>query len=76
MVEGVGVACHLVNRSPSSVLVEKTTHEVWTGKKQSLDHIKVFGCDAYVHVPNKNRNKMDNKVENNIFIGHKYSMKG
>ena len=49
--EAVGTACYLVNRSPSSVLDVKTPHEVWSGKKPSLQHLRVFGCDSYVHVP-------------------------
>ena len=49
--EAMETACYLVNRSPSSVLEDKTPHEVWTGKKPSLSHIRVFVCDAYVHVP-------------------------
>jgi hypothetical protein len=52
--EVVGTACYLVNKSPSSVLDEKTPQEVWTGKKPSLTHLKVFGCEAYVHVPKEN----------------------
>jgi hypothetical protein len=72
----VGTACYLLNRSPSLTLVEKTLHEVWTGKKPSLEHISVFGCNVYVHVPKENRIKMDNKVEKYIFIGYKYGMKG
>ena len=60
--EVVGTACYLVNRSPSSALVDKTPHKVWYGKKPSLEHLRVFGCDAYVHVPKKNRSKMDNKI--------------
>jgi hypothetical protein len=63
-VEVVDTACYLVNQSPSSVLVDKTLHEAWTGKKPSLKHLIVFGCDAYVHVPKENRSKLDNKVEN------------
>ena len=37
------------NRSPSSALEDKTPHEVWTSKKPSLSHLRVFGYDAYVH---------------------------
>jgi hypothetical protein len=48
--EAVGTACYLVNRSPSSALDDMTPQEVWTGKEPSLTHLKVFGCDAYVHV--------------------------
>eukprot|EP00253_Pinus_taeda_P014701 PITA_14701 len=50
-VEAMEIACYLVNRSPSSALEDKTPQEVWTGKKPSLSHLRVFGFDAYVHVP-------------------------
>eukprot|EP00253_Pinus_taeda_P036609 PITA_36609 len=49
--EAVGTTCYLVNRSPSSALEDKTPQEVWIGNKSSLSHLRVFGCDAYVHVP-------------------------
>jgi hypothetical protein len=67
--EAVGTTCYLVRRSPSSVLDDKNPQEVWTGKKPSLTHIKVFGCATYVHVPKKNMSKLDKKVEKCIFIG-------
>jgi hypothetical protein len=74
--EAVGTACYLVNRSPSSVLGDKTPQEVWTGKEPSLTHLKVFGCDAYVHVPKENMSKLDKKAEKCIFIGYKDGLKG
>eukprot|EP00253_Pinus_taeda_P028323 PITA_28323 len=40
-----------------------------TGKKPSLSHLRVFGCDAYVHVPKEKRTKLDSKSEKCIFIG-------
>jgi hypothetical protein len=75
-VEAVGTACYLVNRSPSSALDDKTPQEVWTGKKPSLTHLKVFGCEAYVHVPKENMSKLDKKAEKCIFIGYKDGLKG
>jgi hypothetical protein len=60
----MGTACYLVNRSPSSALGDKTPQEVWTGKEPSLTHFKVFGYDAYVHVPKENMSKLDKKDEN------------
>ena len=74
--EEVGTACYLVNRSPSSTLVEKNLPEVWIGKKSSLEHLKVFGCDAYVHLPKENRSKLDKNTEKCIFIGYKDGVKG
>jgi hypothetical protein len=62
-VEAVGTACYLVNLSPSLVLDDKTPHEVWSGKKPSLQHLRVFGCDAYVHVPKENRSKLANRLK-------------
>jgi hypothetical protein len=53
--EAVGTTCYLVNQSPSSALDDKNPHEVWTRKKPSLQHLRVFGCDYYVHVPKENR---------------------
>lgn len=75
-VEAVETACYLANRSPSSVLEDKTPQEVWTGKKPSLSHLRVFGCDAYVHVPKEKRTKLDSKSEKCIFIGYKDGLKG
>jgi transposase InsO family protein len=74
--EAMGTACYLVNKSPSSTLDDKTPQEVWVGKKPSLTHLMVFGCEAYVHVPKENMSKLDKKVENCIFIGYKDGLKG
>ena len=45
-------------------------------KKPSINHLKFFHCDAYVHVPKEKRSKLDNKGEKCIFIGYKDGMKG
>jgi len=57
-------------------LEDKTPQEVWTGKKPSLSHLRVFGCDAYVHVPKEKITKLDIKSEKCIFIGYKDGLKG
>jgi hypothetical protein len=74
--QAVGTTCYLVNRSPSSALDDKTPHKVWNEKKPSLQHLRVFGCDSYVHVPKENMSKLDKKVEKCIFIGYKDGVKG
>jgi hypothetical protein len=72
----VGTTCYLINRSPSTTLDENNPHEVWNGKKSSLTHLKVFGCEAYVHIPKEKMSKLDEKDEKCIFIGYKDGMKG
>jgi hypothetical protein len=74
-VEAVDTARYLVNMSPSSTLVDTTPNEVWYGKNTSVAHIKVFGCDAFLHVPKEKRRKMDKKEVKCIFIGYKEGMK-
>lgn len=34
-----------------SVLKDKSSIEVWSGKKPSVSHLRVFGCECMVHVP-------------------------
>eukprot|EP00253_Pinus_taeda_P028356 PITA_28356 len=41
-VEVVETSCYLVNRSPSSVLEDKTPQEVWTGKQPSLSYLRGY----------------------------------
>jgi hypothetical protein len=62
---------YLLNMFPPSMLVEMTPNKVWSGKKPSVSHLKVFGCDAFVHVPKEKRSKLEKKVVKCIFIGYK-----
>jgi hypothetical protein len=62
--------------SPSLALVDMTSNEVWSGKNPSVAHIKVFGCDAFLHVSKEKRIKLDKKEVKRIFIGYKEGMKG
>jgi hypothetical protein len=41
-----------------------TPKEKFIGKKPDVSHLRVFGCIAYVHVPNEKRSKLDPKAEN------------
>jgi len=44
--------------------------------KPDLAHLKVFGCIAYVHVPNELRTKLDPKAEKCVFIQYSLEQKG
>ena len=57
-------------------LVDKTPHEVWSGRKPSIGHLRVFGCDTFMHVPKEKRRNIDNKAEKCIFFGYKDGVKG
>ncbi|RVX08547.1 Retrovirus-related Pol polyprotein from transposon TNT 1-94 [Vitis vinifera] len=41
---------------------------VWTRKDVSYDHLRVFGCRTFVHVPKDERSKLDVKEKSFIFL--------
>jgi len=68
--EAVNTACYILNRTPTSCNQGKSPYEMWTGKKPRLDHIRVFGSTAYVHVPTQLRKKWDKKSKKMILVGY------
>jgi hypothetical protein len=52
-----------------------TPNEVWYVKNPSMEHLKLFGCDAFVHVPKEKRSNLDKKEVKYIFIGYTKGMK-
>ena len=69
--EAVLTAVHIINRSPSSSLNFKIPEELWTGgKKTSYEHLCVFLCEAYAHVPKQLCHKLDPKSHKYICIGY------
>ena len=64
------MAVHLINRSPNSMLDGGVPEEAWIGKKPSFDHLRVFGCEAYVHVPREKHSKLEPNSRKCIFMGY------
>ena len=73
--EAVNTAVYVLNRTPSSRSKPVTPYEIWTGNKPDLSHVRIFGCDAYVHVPKQLRKKWDAKSEKLIFVGYQSNSK-
>jgi len=48
----------------------KTPYELWTGRKPSLNHLRVWGYPADVKVFNPNIRKLDSKTVSYHFIGY------
>lgn len=61
---------HVLNRSPSIPLHFDIPEKVWSGKDLSYDHLRVFGCKVFVHVPKDERSKLDAKTRQCIFLGY------
>ena len=63
-------ATHIYNRTPMKHLNWKTPYQSMNGEKPSVDHLRVFGCAAYVFIPREVReNKMAPRSELMIYLG-------
>ena len=74
--EALSTATYLHNRSPTNAVKGMTPYEAWTGVKPNVSHLRVFGCDAYPHIPKDERSKMDPKAKKSIFLGYGDGVKG
>ena len=74
--EAIDTTCYLVDRFPSSTLIDKTIYEAWIGKHPSLAHLSVFRCDSFMHVLKEKTSKLDSKSKKCIFIRYKDGLKG
>ena len=52
-VEALLTATYLRNRSPTKALSVMTPYEAWTRRKPQVGGLRVFGCQAFVHIPKK-----------------------
>jgi len=67
----------ILNRLPTKAVSEdRTPHELFLQKKPSVAHIRIFGCRAYVHVPDEKRSKLDPKSVEGFFVGLSENKKG
>jgi hypothetical protein len=67
--EAVRHSVFLLNRLPTKILSDKTPHEVWTGRKPSPGHLKVFGCTAYAKVVKPHLKKLDDRSRKLVYFG-------
>ena len=73
--EAISTAVYLKNWSPVKAS-QKTPFEMRHGKKPKLNHLRVFGSDAYAHVPRDKRAKFDSKTHKCIMVGYGNVTKG
>jgi hypothetical protein len=43
---------------------------MFSGKKSEVNHLKIFGCTVFVHIPKEKRNKLDPSGKKGIFVGY------
>jgi hypothetical protein len=66
-------AAYILNLVPSKS-VPSTPTELWTGRKPSLQHVRIWGSPA--HVLNGNADKLESRTEVCLFVGYPRGTKG
>ena len=66
--EAMRTVVDLMNLSPSYPLEGDILERVWIGKFVYFEHLRVFGCRTFVHVPRDERSKFDSKTRQCIFL--------
>ncbi len=66
--EAISTAVYLKNRSPTKAL-KITPYQAWHGTKPNVNHLRVFGSNAYAHIPKDERSKFDSKTRKCINHG-------
>ena len=74
--EALSTASYVGNRSPTTAEKAMTPYEAWNAYKPNVNHLRIFGCSAYAHIPKDERSKVDPKTKKNIFLGYGLGVKG
>ncbi|MCH89137.1 copia-type polyprotein, partial [Trifolium medium] len=67
---------YLLNRCPTHAVKNITPQEAWSGVKPSVEHLRVWGCIANVHILEAKRGKLDDKSFPCIMLGVSDESKG
>jgi transposase InsO family protein len=73
--EATSTTIYIQNKCPYKALEEKTQEEVFTGKKPSIDHLRIFGSLVYIHVPKERRTKLEPSGKKGTFVGYNETSK-
>ena len=69
-VEAINTIVYVQNKLSHSALGKKNLEEMFTGEKFEVNHLKIFGCHVYLHVPKGKISKLDRSGNKGIFVGY------
>lgn len=74
--EAVNTAVHVLNRSGTSNVADKSPYELWYNKPSKIEHLRIFGSEVFVYVPKEKRRKFDPKAARRVFVGYDNNSNG
>jgi len=66
--EAVNTVAYILNRCPTKKMKDKVPEEIWSGRKPSVSHLKVFSSICYKHVPDSRRKNVTPRFPNNVIL--------
>lgn len=67
--EAILYAAFVYNSTPQTVIQGKIPFEVLYGRAYNLNKLRVFGCDAYIHLDESKRGKFEERFKSCVFVG-------
>lgn len=74
--EAVNWTFYILNRCPTVAVKDATPQEAWSGIKPTVEHFRVWGSIAHVHIPDAHRSKLDDKSTTCVMFGFSEESKG
>src|SRR4030067_2372939 len=68
--EAVNTSCYVQNRIYIRPILNKTSYELFKGKKPSISYLHQFRCTCYILNNKSYLKKFDAKAQRGIFIGY------
>ncbi|KAG7578454.1 Retrotransposon gag domain [Arabidopsis thaliana x Arabidopsis arenosa] len=74
--ECVMTACHLINRTPSTILQGKTPYQLLFGEVPNITHLRVFGSLCFARNVLRDKDKFGERSRRCVFMGYPFGQKG
>ena len=67
--KALNTSCYVINRCMTRPILNKTPYELFKGSKPNIMHLRIFGCECYVHNNGKDAlGKFDPRSDEVIFF--------
>jgi hypothetical protein len=68
--EAVATAVYLQNRAPTKSLNGITPYKAWHGHRPDVQHLRTFGCVAFIKATTPHLRKLEDHGTKVVFIGY------
>ncbi|KAL4589803.1 hypothetical protein LXL04_002713 [Taraxacum kok-saghyz] len=73
--EAIRHATYILNRVSTKALQNLTPYEAWSGRKPNIEHLREFGCTAYMKINTAGLKKLDDRSKAVIYLGSELGTK-